>query len=232
MSKKEKNKTVEKKKEEKLISTPEENNEDNKESKGLLTSAYTLLFLGLVIIVLLVYVISYLSKTPVSDAKRFSEEYTELSKENVFVYKSSEEIIKILENGTGVVMLGFPECPWCQRYVVYLNEVAKDIGIEKIYYYNILEDRKNNTDTYKKIVSLIEDYLQYDEEGNKKIYVPAVVGVNKGEIVGFDDETSYDTKGFKTPEEYWNEESINNLKVKLNDIMTKANDNMCTSCNE
>ena len=99
-------------------------------------------------------------------------------------------------------MLGFPECPWCQRYVVYLNEVSKDIGIEKIYYYNILEDRKNNTDTYKKIVSLIGDYLQYDEEGNKKIYVPAVIGVNKGEIVGFDDETSYDTKGFETPQEY------------------------------
>ena len=69
------------------------------------------------------------------------------------------------------------------------------------------------------------------KEGNKKIYVPAVIGVNKGEIVGFDDETSYDTKGFETPQEYWNEESINNLKNKLNDIITKSNDNICTSCN-
>ena len=230
MSKKENNKIEKnnKTKEEKVVSNKEENIE---ESKGLLKTAYILVILGLVIIVLLIYLITYLVKKPVSDSVKFSEEYTELTEDNVFVYKDSEEIIKILEHGTGVVLLGFPECPWCQRYVVYLNEVAKDIGIEKIYYYNILEDRKNNTDTYKKIVSLIGDYLQYDEEGNKKIYVPAVIGVNKGKIVGFDDETSYDTKGFETPQEYWNEESINNLKNKLNDIITKSNDNICTSCN-
>ena len=48
------------------------------------------------------------------------------------------EIIKIMKNGTGVVYLGFPECPWCQSYVKMLNEVAKDVGIEKIYYYNVV----------------------------------------------------------------------------------------------
>ena len=200
------------------------------------TKKKNLLIIGLIIIIiglvaLLIIVLNKDTKTQITDALKFSEEYTEVPKDNVYTYKTSEEIIKILENGTGTVLLGFPECPWCQRYVVYLNEVAKDIGIEKIYYYNILEDRKNNTDTYKKIVSLIGDYLQYDEEGNKKIYVPAVIGVNKGEIVGFDDETSYDTKGFETPQEYWNEESVNNLKTKLNDIITKSNDNICTSCN-
>ena len=36
---------------------------------------------------------------------------------------------------------------------------------------------------------------------------------------------------FETPQEYWNEERINNLKNKLNDIITKSNDNICTSCN-
>lgn len=231
MSKKENNKIAKdnKTKEEKVVSNKEENIE---ESKGLLKTAYILVILGLVIIVLLIYLITYLVKRPVSDSVKFSEEYTELTKDNVFVYKNSEEIIKILEHGTGVVMLGFPECPWCQRYAVYLNEVAKDLDIEKIYYYNILEDRKNNTETYQKIVSLIQDYLQYDDEGNKKIYVPAVISLNKGEIVGFDDETSWDTKGFETPEEYWTNEEITELKDKLTIMLSKSNENMCTSCNK
>ena len=45
-------------------------------------------------------------------------------------------IVKILEHGTGVVYLGFPECPWCQAYVPMLNEVADIEGLEKIYYFN------------------------------------------------------------------------------------------------
>lgn len=166
------------------------------------------------------------------DSEKFAKEYTKVKEDNYFVYRSDEEIIKILENGTGVVYLGFPECKWCQAYVPMLNEVADTEGLEKIYYYNILEDRKNNTEAYKKIVSILNEYLQYDDEGNKRIYVPAVIAVEKGEIVGFDDETSYDTKGFDTPEEYWTEEETKDLKNKLTDMINKVLDNKCTDCNK
>ena len=66
-----------------------------------------------------------------------------------------EEIINILEHGTGVVYLGFPECPWCTAYVPYLNEVAKANDVDKVYYYNILNDRKDNTDNYKKMIDIL-----------------------------------------------------------------------------
>ena len=167
-----------------------------------------------------------------SDGEKFSEEYTEINGDNPFVYRSLSEINKILENGTGIVYLGFPECPWCQRYVVYLNDVAKDYELEKIYYANILEDRNNKTEDYQKTISLISEYLQYDEEGNKKIYVPSIIAVYKGEIVGFDDETSWDTKGFDTPDEYWDTDSINALKSRLEEMIAKVNNNICTDCND
>lgn len=194
------------------------------------------LILGLVIIIVLLVILvvqSYNKKKETeSDAVKFASEYTEVGEDNLYVYRTNEEAAKILENGTGVLLIGFPECPWCQRYAVYLNEVAKDLDYEKIYYYNVLEDRKNNTEEYKKIVSLLEEQLQYDEEGNKRIYVPAVIAVKNGEIVGFDDETAWDTKGFEKPEEYWNEESVKSLKDKLTTMLTNAHPNMCTECNE
>ena len=167
-----------------------------------------------------------------SDSEKFAKEYTQVTEDNYFVYRNSEEIIKILEHGTGVVYIGFPECPWCQSYVPMLNEVADIEGLEKIYYYNILEDRKNNTDNYKKIVELLSNYLQYDDEGNKRVYVPAVIVVSEGKIIGFDDETSYDTKGYKKPEDYWVEEEISDLKIKLTDMINQVIDNKCTDCNE
>lgn len=167
-----------------------------------------------------------------TDAEKFAKEYTQLTEDNYFVYRDSKEIIKILENGTGVVYLGFPECPWCQAYVPMLNEVADIEGLEKIYYFNILEDRKNNTEDYQKMLQILKDYLQYDDEGNKRIYVPAIVVVSKGEIIGFDDETSYDTKGFEKPEDYWTETETLDLKIKLTDMINQVLDNKCTDCNE
>ena len=165
-----------------------------------------------------------------SDAIKFASEYTTVTKDNVFVYRNAKEIINILEHGTGVVYLGFPECPWCQTYVKYLNEVAINIGVEKIYYFNILEDRTNNTEDYKKIVSLLENQLQYDEEGNERIFVPHVTIVREGKLVGYDFETSKDTLGFTLPNDYWNEEKVTDLKEKLHSYMLEVIKDDCLSC--
>lgn len=163
------------------------------------------------------------------DNYKFSVEYTKVPMDNVFVYKTEEEIINFLETGTGIVYLGFPECPWCQSYVVYLNEVAKDSGIEKIYYLNVKDIRTNNTPNYQKIVSLLSDILPDDENGNKKVYVPQVVFVKKGNVVAGDNETSMISDG--TPLEYWTSENIANLKQKLVGYINVAGLTYCTSCN-
>lgn len=190
-----------------------------------------------VVLVIAVGVLAYLyidkEKNTNIDGKKFAEEYTSVTEKNVFVYRNIDEIINILEHGTGVVYLGFPECPWCTAYVPYLNEVAIDKGAEKIYYYNILNDRKDNTDNYKKLVEILKDYLKFDDEGNKRIYAPSVIAVKEGEIVGFDDETAWDTKGYKTPEEYWKNEDLQGLKEKLAKMFEDTKTNICTSdCNK
>ncbi len=167
-----------------------------------------------------------------SDAERFAEEYTGVNSDNVFVYRNAEEIIRILKNGTGVVYLGFAECKWCQKYVTYLNEFAKENDITRIYYFDILDERANNTEAYQEIVSLLEEYLSYDEEGNKRVFVPAVIVVNQGKIVGFDDETSLDTHDLDDPEEYWTEEEVQGLEAKLTEMFGYVNRGVCNECNE
>ena len=188
---------------------------------------------GIIAVLILIISLSFLfKKDKMSDAERFAKEY-DFTVNNVFVYRNLDEINKILENGTGVVYLGFPECPWCKGYIPYLNEVAINEHLDKIYYFNILNDRKNNTSGYKKTAQLLNDYLKYDNEGNKRIYVPAVIAVNNGKIVGFDDESSLDTKGYETPEEYWKNEDLDGLKKRLSDMIKASFPSYCTSgCNK
>lgn len=172
-----------------------------------------------------------IKKEEVKDNVKFAEEYTNVSEDNPFVYRNVDEIINILEKGTGVVYLGFPKCPWCQAYIPYVNEVAKKVGIEKIYYFNILEERKNNTEKYQKIVDILKEYLQNDEEGNKRIYVPALIVVKEGKIVDFDDQT--DTNGYDNPTDYWANTDPEPLKAKLEKAFTEVKSTVCKSgCND
>lgn len=186
----------------------------------------------LLIVTIIICLVITGCKNQITDAEKFKEEYSQVGEYNVFVYKNEEEIIKILKHGTGVIYLGFPECPWCQAYVPYLNEVADIEGLEKISYYNIYDDRKENTEFYQEVVDIIKDYLQYDDDGNKRIYVPAVVAVKDGEIIGFDDETSYDTLGYDDPAEYWTEDRVKHLKSNLTKMISEIVDNSCTDCNK
>lgn len=163
--------------------------------------------------------------------KKFNEEYTLVDKDNVYVYKSINDIINVLSKGTGIVYLGFPECPWCQRYVVYLNNLAKEYNIEEIYYYNIKDARSNNTKEYQKIVELLNDLLPYDDNGNKKVFVPTVVFVKNGKVIALDDETSTISDG-TTPDEYWNQERINLFNSKMDSYFKTYNAGVCTSCNK
>lgn len=191
--------------------------------------------MGIIIVILVAIIIFLLvgnkneEQTVKSDAEKFSEEYTLVDKDNKFRYANIDEVIDTLEDGTGVVYLGFPECKWCQQYTVYLNELAKDRNIPEIMYYNIREDRQGNTKNYQTIVNILKDYLPEDEEGNPRVYVPAVIFMSNGKILGFDDETAYDTKGYDEPSEYWTKERVGNLKDKLNSYLDKSG--ICYECN-
>ncbi len=169
----------------------------------------------------------YYNKT---DAEKFIIEYPEVGKDNLFVYKTSNEIIEILENGTGVIYFGFPECPWCQSYIPYLNDTAKNVGIKEIYYLNIKEIRSDNTDDYKRIVSLLGDNLLLDENGNHRVYVPDITVVKDGVIIGHNNETSVVSEEDGTPLEYWTEDKVSTLKSELSVMLKKIVPNVCTTC--
>ena len=53
--------------------------------------------------------------------------------------------------------------------------------------------------------------------------------VRNGDIIGFDDETSYDTAGVDTPSEYWTKDKVAALKERLNSYIDDSG--ICISCN-
>lgn len=176
-------------------------------------------------------IISYLGvkNSEFSDALKFKKEYESLngkvsygenkykdlniSKNNPIKYSNSDEIIDVINNGTGIIYLGFPECPWCRTAVPVLLDVAKDNKIDKIYYLNIKDERDSyviedgkltlalnddgkeikGTKGYFRLLDALKDNLSdyiisYEDKtyevGEKRIYAPSVIFVKDGKVLG------------------------------------------------
>ena len=86
--------------------------------------------------------------TSVSD-KEYLEVYVD--KNNVMKYTSIDKMIDIIKNGTGVIYLGYPECPWCRNAVSALLEASDSTSIDTIYYLNMKD---------------VRDRLALDSDGN------------------------------------------------------------------
>ncbi|MDD6231034.1 MAG: hypothetical protein PUA95_09950, partial [Lactimicrobium massiliense] len=66
-----------------------------------------------------------------------------------FLEISTEESLKLFENGTGIVFYSYETCPWCNRVIPVLDEAAKEAGIT-VFYVNIYsDDFMSKSDTEK-----------------------------------------------------------------------------------
>ena len=177
----------------------------------------------IVIIALLVIIIGVLTYFIVkdnkvsADEKKFKKEYEsfngkknvtsdkyyrilDIPEKNGIVYSSSDEVIELLSEGTGIIYFGFPECPWCRSMIVpFLETIVEED--ETVYYYNALSIRdikeldddgnvktlQEGTDKYYKILELLGDkasiYDGLNDQSIKRLYFPTVVFVKNGEIV-------------------------------------------------
>lgn len=204
-----------------------------------------------------------------TDAEKFKREYeslngktientkyeyptVEISKDNAIKYSSYDEVLDLLTDGTGVIYLGYETCPWCRSAVPVLLDAADAVGMEKILYINMKNERDQikvkedgtleviyeGTEGYKKLLTrldpILDEYTLEDLHGNtvsaneKRIFVPIVIFVREGEIVSY----HIDTVPSQTnPFEALNEEQVNELMdIYINNMHKVLNDVCDSNC--
>lgn len=179
------------------------------------------------------------------DKVEFSKLY-EVDENNVFEKISVEGAVNLLENGTGILYLGFSKCPWCQDLVPLLNESAKDNSINSVYYiedfFDMRPDKVENPkyqEEYNKMVDIIEEYENKTNEQIKEgniIKVPLVLFVKKGEIVGYQKGTIEGHNIEKDENDNYflrdlTDEEKKEIRKKLYNLINKIYSNTCSgSC--
>lgn len=96
---------------------------------------------------------------------------------NRVVYVKEKDLTNILTTGNRVIYFGYTTCPWCRNIVNPLIEVINDNNIDKLYYVDV--HRINP----KSIYDILDEYLEYDNDGDKRLRVPDVYFIKDGKIV-------------------------------------------------
>ena len=152
--------------------------------------------------------------TEQKEIDKFVSDYTLITEIHVFKIINIDESINILNNKTGVIFFCNPGSDWCQHYAKILDDIALENSIEKIYYVDIKDDRNLNSNKYRKLVTILQDYLDTDDTGNKRLSMPNLTFIKNGKIIANDNRTSL-VSSDTTPEEYWTREKILTFKNKI-----------------
>ncbi|MBE6113863.1 MAG: hypothetical protein E7191_02145 [Erysipelotrichaceae bacterium] len=168
----------------------------------------------------------------------------EISEDNPMYYASYEEVMEVLESGTGVIYFGYPTCPWCRNVVEVLTETAKADMVDTIYYFNAKDYRDvkklkedgsveittEAKDGYYELVEALGEhasvYEGLNDDSIKRLYFPTVVFVKEGEILLFH-EGSVDSQ--EDPYVGLNEEQRAELKKIYHDGFVRTFREVCDS---
>lgn len=161
---------------------------------------YIILFC--IIIYLFIVLGSKNYKEDIPSNQRFANDFSMVSTDNVFKYVSASDARMVAKGKKGIVLFGTKN-EWVNYYAYIVNKVAKEVGVDEIYYYDFTANRKDNNGTYQDIVKTLSNYVTYNDRGTANIYAPTLLVVCKDQIIYFDSETSF-VSGEVRPSSYWN----------------------------
>lgn len=186
-----------------------------------------------------------------SDGAKYNN--VEIPASNPIVYIDTKEALDIIDNEDAIIYVGANWCPWCRNALPVLIDVANKMNVKKLYYLDLddeksiweVEDNKaikkiDGTKYYYKLLEKLDDYLQEytlkDDNGKtlktgeKRIYMPYVVGVKRGRVVVDhtgtvdlgEEQTKYDSLTDKQREE------LTNIYMSLFDEVFKEVEGSCS----
>lgn len=183
----------------------------------------TQMVIYIIIFCLLIYAFIYLGKkeykVELPDNEKFSSMFSMVSTDNVFKIVNATEARMVSRGAKGIVLFG-TENEWVNYYAYIVNKIAKEVGIEEIYYYDFTKNRKDNNETYEDIVKNLSNYVTYNDKGVAEIYAPSLLVVSKDEVLLFDSDTSF-IKGKTTPSTYWNSFTQGEKEQNLRAVFTE-----------
>ena len=196
-----------------------------KKNKLFKSRAQMIIYIILTIIIMVLFVVigtHDFNPNIETEGEQFNQVFTNVEKDNVFIFGDVTDVNSIINGKSedAIILFGFKNNEWTSYYAEYINDVAIELGIKKVIYYDFELDRKEKNGTYETIVNSLDVYVTFNDYNTADIYAPTLVVVKDGEVIAFINETSL-RNGNVTPEIYWDQYKVEEFKSTLRTIFNE-----------
>lgn len=131
-----------------------------------------------------------------------------------------KKLISLLQEGKNLIVIGNKESEYSQKYLEELNSIVEELKIDKIYYYDLINDKAQANSNYYKIIDLLEGYLTTTDSSEKNLLAPSFYILDNGKVKYYNTETVA-MKNTDTIDSYWNVQTEFNFKQEISNAINK-----------
>jgi hypothetical protein len=127
--------------------------------------------------------------------------YSDLKYNNYEVVNATE-LISLLRKGNNIIFIGSNKNEWSIKYMEEIDIIFRNYDVDKVYYYDLVNDKAQKNSNYYKIISLLKGYLVSTDSSDSNLFAPALYIVDDGKVVFYNIDTVA-MRNEDTIDDYW-----------------------------
>ena len=162
----------------------------------------------IILFLLMAVAFVYLSEKYSSNSERkvytINDYYAE-NNNKYYEVVTGNKMISLLRNGHNIIFIGSSSSIYSQKYIEEIDKIFNSLKIDKVYYYDLNNDKYQQNSNYYEIKELLDGYLTSTDDSDNNLLAPSLYIINNGQVEYYNTETST-MKNTSSIESYWTEE--------------------------
>lgn len=176
-----------------------------------------------ILFVLMIFAFIYLSEkykdNSKEEVKTISNYYPEINSD-VFNVINGTKLINVIKKDKNIIFIGSQTSRWSGQYIKELNSIFQEIGLDKIYYYDINNDKSQKNSNYYEIRELLNGFLTSTDGSENNLLAPSFYIIDNGKVLYYNNDTVA-MKNTTEIEDYWTEEQKKQFAFEIKNAINK-----------
>lgn len=176
-----------------------------------------------ILFVLMIFAFIYLSEkykdNSKEEVKTISNYYPEINSD-VFNVINGTKLINVIKKDKSIIFIGSQTSRWSRQYIKELNSIFQEISLDKIYYYDINNDKAQKNSNYYEIRELLNGFLTSTDGSENNLLAPSFYIIDNGKVLYYNNDTVA-MKNTTEIEDYWTEEQKKQFAFEIKNAINK-----------
>ena len=147
-------------------------------------------------------------------------DYHKKFNEDIYEVIGGRKFISLIQDGNSIILIGSKTSNWSKYYAEIINETITELEIDKVYYYDINNDKAQKNSNYYEIKNLLKGSLTTTDGSNSNLLAPSFYIIKDGKVAYYNIDTVA-MKNTTKPEDYWTNDKKMEFSTEIKDAINK-----------